>query len=166
MNILIRNNDDVVIAADPIILLDETQARGSDWIDYNFTSVNARIEEVEELPKHWCGAVWSYIDETWTIVDQVRHAEVVARAQALANPVPLEITRRQGLQALRIKKGLTLTMLQAKIGELIADPMTRDLALIELETSSTFERYRPLVVNIGTAIGLDLDELFRYAKTL
>ena len=79
-------------------------------------------------------------------------------------PVPTEVTRRQGLQALRIK-GWTEAMIEAEIAK-DPDPMRRDLALIEFRASQTFERNRPLVIAMGAALGIDLVELFTLAASL
>jgi hypothetical protein len=86
-----------------------------------------------------------------------------ATAQAF---VPQTVTRRQARQALLIK-GL-LDKVDPAIAA-IADPTQQGLAKIEWEDSLEFERSRPLVIQIGTAIGLDaagLDSLFTYAATL
>jgi hypothetical protein len=80
--------------------------------------------------------------------------------------VPREVTRRQALQALYIKHKLTEDMLDAKIIEVISDPDAQYLARLELKTSQSFERNRPLVIAIGAALNLDLDLLFTFAATL
>lgn len=91
-------------------------------------------------------------------------AEILAR-QAEAPQAPEEVTRRQGIQALLLE-GVTEAMVEAKITEMVTDPLQRDLALAEFRTSQVFQRYRPLVVQIGPALGLDLDALFIKAKSL
>jgi hypothetical protein len=78
--------------------------------------------------------------------------------------VPQEVTRRRGLQALLIS-GVTEAMIEAAI-EAALTGLQRELALIEFRTSQTFERTRPLVIAIGGAMGLDLDELFILAASL
>lgn len=94
-------------------------------------------------------------------------AEIDARrANAGKTPVPQEVTRRQGLHALFKKHRLTEQMVADKIIEMITDPDEQYLALTEFKTSQTFERNRPLVLVMGAALGLDLDELFIYAATL
>lgn len=80
--------------------------------------------------------------------------------------VPASVTRRQARQALLLA-GL-LKDVQPAI-DAIPDPMQRALAQIEWDDSLEFERKRPLVASIGTAIGLDsagLDELFITAARL
>lgn len=81
-------------------------------------------------------------------------------------PVPQSVTRRQARQALLLR-GL-LDQIEPAI-EALPDELQRGLALIEWQDSLNFERSRPLVVQIGAAIGLDtagLDELFIFAATL
>lgn len=95
--------------------------------------------------------------------DELAQAEL-DRIAAMAPVVPQTVTRRQGIQALR-RRGVTEAMVETEIAK-IADEMTRDLALIEFRTSQIFERYRPLVLTIGTALGFDLDELFIFADGL
>jgi hypothetical protein len=86
-------------------------------------------------------------------------------------PVPVSVTRRQARQALLLA-GL-LDEVPAAIAQL--DDGTPEgkqqmrLAQIEWEDSLEFERARPLVVEIGAAIGLDeaaLDALFLTAAGL
>lgn len=82
--------------------------------------------------------------------------------------VPSEITRRQGLQQLRIE-GFTESDIEAKIAALPISDLQKDLALIEFKTSQTFERSRPLVATLGAMIGKDsagLDGMFINAKAL
>jgi hypothetical protein len=78
--------------------------------------------------------------------------------------VPQEVTRRQGFQALFLA-GVTEADVEAVINQ-IPDETARGLALIELRTAQTFERQRPLVLQAGAALGLDLDELFITAAGL
>lgn len=92
--------------------------------------------------------------------------EEIRQAYLAANPVPASVTRRQALQALRLS-GI-LHKVQPAI-DAIPDPMHRDLAQIEWDNSQVFERYRPLVIQIGTVIELDengMDDLFRSASKL
>lgn len=87
--------------------------------------------------------------------------------EALKLPVPRSVTRRQARQALLLK-GL-LDDVPIAIMNNLADPIQREMAMIEWEDSLEFERTRPLVVQIGNAIGLDaaeMDELFIFAATL
>jgi hypothetical protein len=92
-------------------------------------------------------------------------AEIVARQAAVATPtVPAEVTRRAGLQALLLE-GVTEAMVEAKIEELLTSP-DKEMALIEFRASQVFIRQRPLVIQIGTALGLDLDAVFIRAAAL
>lgn len=80
--------------------------------------------------------------------------------------VPQSVTRRQARQALLLA-GLLDSVVPAI--EAIPDAMQRRLAQIEWDDSQTYERQRPLVIQIGAALGLDaagLDALFVHAATL
>lgn len=80
--------------------------------------------------------------------------------------VPAKVTRRQARQALLIA-GL-LDDVQPAINA-IADPMQRGLAQIEWDDAQEFERHRPLLIQLATALGLDdeaLDNLFIQAGGL
>ena len=77
--------------------------------------------------------------------------------------VPQKVTRRQGRQALLLAGKLDQVPLA--IGA-IEDETERRLAQIEWEDAQDFERHRPLVVEMGAALGLDLDALFIQAATL
>ncbi len=81
-------------------------------------------------------------------------------AQKLELPaVPQSVTRRQGIQMLRLS-GITEAMVEAKIEALVQAGLHRDLALIEFRTSQVFERNRQLTIMLGAAFALDLDALF------
>ncbi|WEE79566.1 hypothetical protein LZ683_09500 [Comamonas testosteroni] len=74
--------------------------------------------------------------------------------------VPAKVTRRQARQALAME-GL-LGSVQPAI-DAIADPLQRQLAQIEWDDSQDFERDRPLLIQLGHAIGLTdagIDGLF------
>jgi hypothetical protein len=99
-------------------------------------------------------------------------AEIEARqTETIKAEVPAKVTRRQARQALLLA-GL-LDDVPAAIAQL--DDGTPEgkqqmqLAQIEWEDSLEFERARPLVIEIGAAIGLDaaaLDALFVTAAGL
>ena len=94
---------------------------------------------------------------------QTRMDEHIA---ATKPPIPQEVTRRQARQALLLS-GL-LGSVQAAIDG-IADPIQRGLAKIEWDDSQAFERNRPLLIALATALGLDsaeLDQLFITASGL
>ncbi len=90
----------------------------------------------------------------------------IEASRLLPPPVPQSVTRRQARQA------LLLHGLLFNVDPLIAaipDATQRGLAQIEWEDSQDFERHRPLLVLIGTALGLDsagLDALFIQAAAL
>ncbi|MEG0936579.1 MAG: hypothetical protein RSE32_08155 [Comamonas sp.] len=80
--------------------------------------------------------------------------------------VPAKVTRRQARQALLLA-GL-LDKVQPAI-DAIPDPIARQLAQIEWDDSQDFERERPLLVQLGYALGLDdsgLDAIFIQAGGL
>jgi DnaJ-domain-containing protein 1 len=88
------------------------------------------------------------------------------QAEASKPVIPQKVTRRQARQALLLRG--RLDQIQPAIDALV-DPTQRALAQIEWDDSQDFERDRPLLIQIGTAIGLDaagLDDLFVYASTL
>ena len=93
----------------------------------------------------------------------VERMEQYSYAGGMLIDAPQKVTRRQALQALTIRGHIAAV--RATI-EAIEDPVQRDLARIELDDSQEFERHRPLVVQIGAVLSLDLDELFRFASTL
>lgn len=84
-------------------------------------------------------------------------------AWSIAQVVPQEITSRQAHAAL-IKRGLDVSI-DAYI-DAIPDPVQKKLVRNEYVQSKTWERHWPLVIQIGAALGLDLDELFVFASTL
>lgn len=74
--------------------------------------------------------------------------------------VPAKVTRRQARQALLLA-GL-LDQVQPAINA-IPDPQLRGMAQIEWDDSQEFDRHRPLLMQLATALGLDdeaLDNLF------
>lgn len=81
-------------------------------------------------------------------------------------PVPAGVTRRQAKQALLLN-GL-LSNVQPAI-DAIPDATQRAMIQIEWDDSQVFERNRPALVALGTALGLNsaqLDALFLQAATL
>lgn len=80
--------------------------------------------------------------------------------------IPRVVTRRQAKQALLVNGKLSLV--QPAI-DAIPDATQRGLIQIEWDDSQEFQRNRPSVIAIGTAIGLTssgLDDLFIQAATL
>lgn len=80
--------------------------------------------------------------------------------------IPQIVSRRRGLQALFLKYGITEDMVLDHITATIEDPAHRYMVATEFRTSQTFERMRPLVVEIGASLGLNLDTLFILAAQL
>lgn len=107
------------------------------------------------------GAPIQYPDG-WTQVWQI----VALTPEEAAAMVPASVTRRQAKQALLLA-GL-LGQVQPAI-DAIADPTQRALIQIEWDDSQVFERDRPALIALGTALGLDslaLDALFIQASQL
>ncbi len=80
--------------------------------------------------------------------------------------VPSSVTRRQAKQALLLA-GL-LSHVQPAL-DAIPDATQRGLAQIEWDESLEFDRHRPLLINLATALGLSsaqLDQLFIQAAAL
>lgn len=80
--------------------------------------------------------------------------------------VPQVVSRRQARQALLLA-GLLDSVPPAIAA--IPDPVMRQMAQIEWDDSQEFQRMRPLLVQLGYAIGLDdagLDALFTTAQGL
>ena len=90
------------------------------------------------------GIGWTWDGETFTA------------PPAPPTPIPQSVTRRQARQALLLA-GL-LSSVQAAIDG-IPDPIQRGLAQIEWDDSQAFERDRPLLIALATALGLDSAEL-------
>lgn len=85
---------------------------------------------------------------------------------AVVQPVPREVTRRQAKQALLLA-GL-LDDVQPAI-DAIPEATQRGLIQIEWDDSQVFERDRPALIALATALGLDsddLDDMFRTASAL
>lgn len=89
-----------------------------------------------------------------------------APAPVPVSGVPQEVTRRQARQAL-IMSG-KFDLVQPAI-DAISDPVQRALMQSEWDDSQTFQRNRPALIQMATAIGLsseDIDNLFTLAATL
>lgn len=108
----------------------------------------------------------------WVIEQAVKsyNVNLAAPAPAPAPPagevggVPQEVTRRQAIQAL-INRNL-YQLVQPAI-DAIADPTERATMQNEWDNSLSFQRQRPSLIALATAIGItDLDEMFVYAATL
>ena len=81
-------------------------------------------------------------------------------------PVPHSVTRRQARHALLLA-GL-LSQVQPAI-DAIPDPTMRAIVQIEWDDSNEFDRYRPALIGLATALGMtsaQLDQLFITASKL
>ena len=107
------------------------------------------------------------VEGNWTQqwqVTELSPEQIEVNQKAL---IPLSVTRRQAIQALRIH-GITKAMVSDALAA-IPDDLQRDLAMIEWEDSQVFERNRQLVESVGVAFGMNeaqLDELFITAGNL
>jgi hypothetical protein len=121
----------------------------------------ANIAEADEAFAQECGwipAQGGAIGDLWDGESFTTPAPVVV--------VPQEVTRRQALQALLLAGKLHLV--QPAI-DAIQDATQRGMMQIEWDDSQAFQRTRPSLIAIGTAIGLDsaaIDALFVTAATL
>ena len=103
------------------------------------------------------------------LVEGIYHARytlVALAPEQLRALVPAKVTRRQARQALLLAG--KLAGVQAAI-DAIPDSTLRQLAEIEWTDSLEFERNRPLLIQLGAALGLDsaaLDQLFIAAHAL
>ena len=103
------------------------------------------------------------------LVEGIYHARytlVALTPEQLRALVPAKVTRRQARQALLLA-GL-LDQVKPAINA-IPDPQLRGMAQIEWDDSQEFERNRPLLIQLGAALGLDsaaLDQLFIVAHEL
>lgn len=103
----------------------------------------------------------------YTFVSEAEFLEMLSEA-VLTVPVvvPTSVTRRQARQALLLA-GL-LNKVQPAI-DAIPDATQRALVQIEWDDSQVFERNRPVLVALGTALGMtsdSLDNLFIQASKL
>jgi hypothetical protein len=152
-------------------------AQASAWSPFRYVTFDPNTGELtgsyfQEPPPAHEGIYIRTTDEalspSWTLFRANAARDGVELAPIMPPPepgVPQEVTRRQGIQALLLE-GVTEAMVEQKITEMVADPLQRDLALVEFRASQVFLRQRPLVVQIGPALGLDLDALFIKAKSL
>lgn len=102
------------------------------------------------------GAGFTWTGNTWAPPELV--APVVV--------VPQVVTRRQARQALLLAG--RLQDVQPAI-DAIADPVQRGMVQIEWDDSQEFQRTRPTLIALATAIGMttqDLDNLFTQAAQL
>lgn len=105
------------------------------------------------------------VEGTWTMQYEVRDM-TEEELEALKPPVPAKVTRRQARSALLMRGHLDNAPV---VIAAIPDEGYRRLAQIEWEDATEFDRNRDLVIQIGTALGLDskgLDDIFRLAATL
>lgn len=109
--------------------------------------------------------------ENWVQVDDTVHIGYLYDGATFVPPAPVtvvpeSVTRRQARQALLLRGKLSLV--QPAI-DAIPDATQRGLIQIEWDDSQVFERHRPTLIALATAIGLsadDLDDLFLFAATL
>ena len=99
-------------------------------------------------------------------IAQAHRYRYVAGSSQIVRRVPEKVTARQAVQALISANKLHLV--QPAI-DAIADPVQRAMVQAEWDKSQDFERNRPTLIALATAIGLDaagLDALFIAAEDL
>lgn len=120
---------------------------------------DAKTQRVVEMPPSLSNGEYS---QHWEVVPLTSEEQEAARKAS----VPTTVTRRQARQALLLND--LLKNVQPAI-DAIPDTLQRGMAQIEWDDATDFERTRPLVVQIGAAIGLDdvgLDNIFIQAAGL
>ena len=99
-------------------------------------------------------------------INQAHRYRYDAGSGQIVRRVPEKVTARQAVQALiSVNK---LHLVQPAI-DAIADPVQRAMVQAEWDKSQDFERNRPTLIALATAIGLDaagLDALFIVAEDL
>lgn len=99
-------------------------------------------------------------------LDQAHRFKYDIGSSQIVRRVPEKVTARQAVQALILNNKLALV--QPAI-DAIADPVQRQLVQAEWDKSQEFERNRPTLIALATAIGLsasELDALFIQAAQL
>lgn len=125
------------------------------------------VIEVREMEKQEAEVVAQCVGGLIDITDIVPQPRVGWKrsGNVLVRNLP-DLTPRQVRQGL-ILSGIDLTMIDAALNSL-PEP-TRSLALTEWEYSNSFERNRPLVLNVATMLGWtedQLDALWTFAGSL
>jgi hypothetical protein len=138
----------ILILGTAILAVDPVDA-GASWqtpgqIIPKAGAVGAQVVEVD-LP-----AGFSPHNHEW-------NGAAVVPAGVTATAVPKSVTKRQGRQMLLLAGKLDQVPLLIAA---IEDDLERGLAQIYWDDSQEYERYHPLVITIGGALGLDLDQMF------
>lgn len=111
------------------------------------------------------GASWRAVESAADLIEGEVYSEEPPTPVVIANPVPLSVTMRQARMAL-FQQGL-LDQVSAIIAGMPSPD--KEAATIEWEYSQTVERDRPLVMFLGSQLGLtneQVDQLFITAATL
>jgi len=95
-----------------------------------------------------------------------RHRQMLVEWEAEGNtiepyvppPAPLRPLTSRQLRLGLVTNGISLSSVEAAI-DAIEDPTDREVALIEWEYATTFERSHPLVNQIGAALGLTPEQI-------
>lgn len=164
MKIILNNKSSVVLYAGETLELTEAGTTNGEWIDKDATAANCTLLDGVPLPADWRGGWYTYNGE-WALTAEGEAARAAAlEAERKAN-VPSAVTMRQARQAL-ILAGLDEAV-EAAINAIPGVP--GKLARAEWDKSQTVQRNRPLVLQMGTALGLtsaQLDQLFITASQL
>lgn len=112
------------------------------------------FNSVERLTDRWnCDG----IEFQFSVVGDSTEASYTPSEAPEVIVVPEKVTRRQGLQQLYLE-GITLDMILAAV-DTIPDTNQRALARIEVMESLEFERKRPIISMMWTALGKDIADL-------
>ena len=135
---------------------------------------------MSEIVAQWTadGAIAAVIDgEQWVVPDDMgnRHRQMIAEWEAQGNtiephvppPEPLRPLTARQLRLALVTKGISLSSVKAAI-DAIEDETDREVARIEWEHATTFERSHPLIEQVGAALGLtpgQIDDMWAEAAT-
>jgi len=144
MKILIRNSDNVVIYAQSDLLLDE-EAHGKGWRDPNFNLQNATLADAD-LPENWQGAVWSYSNGVWAVVDAAAHTEYTAQKKATEDAAALELSKTTGIEILGVMCSATKTDQSGLSAVALGVTLARMAGQTFPDTKFEFENGNSLVV--------------------
>jgi len=124
------------------------------------------------------GSIIAVIDGVQVIVpDDMgnRHRQMIAEWEAQGNtiapyeppPEPLRPLTARQLRLGLVTNGISLSSVEAAI-DAIEDETEREVARIEWEYATTFERSHPLIEQVGSALGLtpeQIDDMWAEAAT-
>lgn len=150
MKILIRNSDNVVIYAEDKLRLTENGLAGYGWRSELFTTSNARVELVSDLPEDWTGGEWAYTGGTWTLVDGTAAAARVA--------AKLEAQRTARREERKASAAGTFRAASGRVYATDADGVMRLLVAVQVLQARAVEKIRVRLAD-DTVVRADMPEL-------